>query len=302
MYDFQKANMWKRISAWLFDFILLSIVIVGVAFLLSVVLQYTPKINDLSEQENIKEQAIEDIFIKYEEKYGIHLNMSEYDSERYEKLTEEEKKQYLEDVEREKEVYMKNIESDSELAVLYSRYIEAYDRYMNLEYLVLSLALVITTFSVIIGFAIVEFAIPLIFKNGQTLGKKIFGIGVMRVDGVKVTPLQMILRSILGKGTLETLVPIYMILMFVFQIGLPGVICLAVLAGLLLSEIVLFFATLKKARTPIHDIMAGTVTVDFASQMIFDSPEELLAYKQSLHADMVNSTREEAPIAEINNN
>ena len=26
MYDFQKANMWKRISAWLFDFILLGIV------------------------------------------------------------------------------------------------------------------------------------------------------------------------------------------------------------------------------------------------------------------------------------
>ncbi len=31
MYDFQKADMWKRISAWLFDFIMIGIVIVGVA-------------------------------------------------------------------------------------------------------------------------------------------------------------------------------------------------------------------------------------------------------------------------------
>ena len=36
---------------------------------------------------------------------------------------------------------------------------------------------------------------------------------------------------------------------------------------------------------PIHDKLAGTVTVDLASQMIFDSPEALLEYKKRLHAE-----------------
>ena len=295
MYDLQKANMWKRISAWLFDFILVGILIVGIAFLLSVVFQYTPKLDDLNAQEQVVYNAKKDIFVKYEEKYGIHLNMEEYDKERYEQLTEEEKEQYKADVEKEKEVYLDKIEADSELTLCFNAFVLASDRYSDLEYLVSSLALVITTFSVLIGFLIMEFAIPLIFKNGQTLGKKIFGVGVMRVDGVKITPIQLFLRSILGKATLETLVPIYMVLMLVFQVGLSGIICLAILAALSLSEIVLLFATITKARTPIHDIMSGTVTVDFASQLIFDSPEELLAYKQNLHTEMVNSTREQNP-------
>lgn len=299
MYDFQKANIWKRFSAWLFDFILIGILIVGVAFLLSLILQYTPKIEDLTEQEQIKEQAAKDVMIKYEEKYGIHLDMPNYDSERYEKMTEEEKQQYLEAAENEKkdDLYLDKIEADSELTALYNKFAVAYERYMSIEKLVSSLALVITTFSVLIGFLIAEFVVPLIFKNGQTLGKKIFSIGVMRVDGVRVTPLQMFLRSILGKATLETLVPIYMILMIVFNVGLSPIICLAIMAALLLSEIVLLVATVKKERTLIHDIMSGTVTVDFASQMIFESQEELLAYKQSIHKDTVNSQREENPTA-----
>ena len=40
MYDFQRASMWKRISAALLDVILLSIVVVGCAFLISFALNY----------------------------------------------------------------------------------------------------------------------------------------------------------------------------------------------------------------------------------------------------------------------
>ena len=53
------------------------------------------------------------------------------------------------------------------------------------------------------------------------------------------------------------------------------------------GEIALILGT--KARTPIHDKLAHTVTVDFASQMIFDTPEELLAYKKRIHAEQVES-------------
>ena len=40
IYDLQKAGMWKRISAFLFDNILLLVAIVGIAALLSTMLGY----------------------------------------------------------------------------------------------------------------------------------------------------------------------------------------------------------------------------------------------------------------------
>ena len=35
-------------------------------------------------------------------------------------------------------------------------------------------------------------------------------------------------------------------------------------------------------------MLASTVVVDLASQMIFDSPEDVLAYKQKVHAEAVD--------------
>ena len=50
MYDLQKANMWKRISAGLFDFILICILSVGIAALLSFVLKYDGYYDTLNER------------------------------------------------------------------------------------------------------------------------------------------------------------------------------------------------------------------------------------------------------------
>ena len=253
MYDFQKADMWKRISAWLFDFILIGIVIIGAAWGLSAALKYDEHYDRL-----------ESCYDKYEEEYGIDLDISNED---YEKLTDEEKQKYLDAGEK--------MQDDVEIRARYD--------------IIVNLVLLITTFSIMIGFLVMEFIVPLCFGNGRTLGKKIFGIGVMRTDGVKVTPLQMFLRSILGKCTLETLVPVYVIIMIILRA--TGIVGIAILAAILLSEIVLLIAT--KERTPIHDVMSGTVTVDIASQMIFDTPEELLAYKQRIHAEKVNNDKEQ---------
>ena len=91
-------------------------------------------------------------------------------------------------------------------------------------------------------------------------------------------------------GTLETLIPVFIVIMII--LGVMGIVGIAILAALLLSEIVLLIAT--RERTPLHDIMSGTVAVDMASQMIFNSTEELLAYKQRAHAKKVNDQREHA--------
>lgn len=247
MYDFQKADMWKRISAWLFDFILIVIVILGIACCLAFVL----RMDFYSEQ-------YEAAFEEYRVEFNRDTSMNEAE---YEALPQDAKIKFQE---------------------IRSRMYYYHDFLINLY-------LVISSLSITLAYLAMEFLIPLAFGNGQTLGKKIFGIGVMRVDGVKVAPFIMFVRTILGKCTIETLIPIAMVIM-IFD-GTMGIVGLAVLAALLLSQIVLICAT--KARTPIHDMLAQTVTVDMASQMIFDTAEDLLAYKQRIHAEMVNDTREE---------
>ncbi len=254
MYDLQRADMWKRISAWLFDFILLGIVIVGAAWGLSAALKY-----------DTHWEALEACYDKYEQEYGISFDITE---EQRAELTEEQLAKYKEAGEK--------MQEDATIRVKYT--------------LVVNLILIITSCSILIGHVIMEFVIPLAFGNGQTLGKKIFGIGVMRLDGVKVTPLQMFVRSILGKCTVETLVPVFCVITVLLKV--MGIIGIAVMAAILLSQIVLVFAT--KTHTPIHDVMAGTVTVDMASQMIFDTPEELIAYKQRIHQEEVSNMREES--------
>ena len=63
------------------------------------------------------------------------------------------------------------------------------------------------------------------------------------------------------------------------------IIGLGVVAAILIAQAVLLIAT--KTRSLLHDKLSHTVTVDFSSQLIFDTPEELLEYKQARHAEMV---------------
>ena len=254
MYDFQKADMWKRISAWLFDFILIGIVIVGAATGLSALLRY-----------DAHYESLEACYDQYEQAYGIDLDISNED---YEKLSDEMKQRYLDAGEK--------MQTDAQIRARYD--------------IIVNLVLIITVFSILLGFFVMEFVIPMCLGNGQTLGKKIFSLGVMRTDGVRVTNLQMFMRAVLGKCALETLIPVFIVIMIILRV--MGIVGIAILAALLLSQIVLLIAT--RERTPLHDIMAGTVTVDMASQMIFDTTEELLAYKQRTHTQRVSDQREYA--------
>ena len=253
MYDFQKADMWKRISAWLFDFIVICMTIVGIAWLLSMALRY-----------DFHYANLEAAYDKYEQEYGVDLDISVEDQE---KLTDEQKAVYQEIAQK--------IQKDPQVHGTYT--------------VIVNLVITITALSILLGHFAVGFMIPLFFGNGQTLGKKIFGIGVMRFDGVKISNFQLFVRSIFGKCIVETLVPVFIVIMTI--LGVTGIVGIAVLAAIILSQIVAVIAT--KAHTPIHDMMASTVAMDMASQMVFESPEALLAYKQRLHEQMVNDTREQ---------
>ena len=81
--------------------------------------------------------------------------------------------------------------------------------------------------------------------------------------------------------SLKASLPVYVVIMIVFgRLGLFGTV---VIGGLFFVQAILFFGTHE--HTPIHDKLAGTVTVDLGSQLIFDSPEALLEYKKRIHAE-----------------
>ena len=146
---------------------------------------------------------------------------------------------------------------------------------------VVSLTLLMVSLGIFFAYIILEFVVPLILKNGQTLGKKVFSLAVMRVDGVKVTPFMMFVRTLLGKYTVETMIPVAIIVLILFGSG--GIIGITVLGMLTILQIGLFVGTHN--HTPIHDLFAQTVVVDLSSQIIFDTEAEMIeAKKQAAQA------------------
>ena len=231
--ELQRANMWKRMSAYLLDLILLSIVTVGFAFFLSAVLGYDGYSTRLEEK-----------YAEYEAKHHIVFDIS---AEEYDALTESERQLY--------ETALSEFSADSEAGYLYS--------------MLINLTLLIITFSLLLAYLTLEFALPLAFGNGQTAGKKIFGLAVMRTDHVKITPLLLFIRTVLGKYTVETMIPVMILLMIFF--GVSGIGGTLIVLALLLVQAILLIVT--PTRAPIHDLLAHTVTVDLASQRIFESAE-----------------------------
>lgn len=250
IYDTQKASMWKRISAYIFDVILLSIIAVGVAFVLSAVLGYDAH---ATEREAMREA--------YEKEYGISFDITQ---DEYNEMSEEAQKNY--------DAAYNAFATDPEVN--------------KKDILLINLTLIIASFGILTAYLILELLIPLKLGNGQTLGKKIFGIAVMRVDGVRITPVQLFIRTILGKYTLETMLPVLLIALFIFNfmplLGLVGIVMIVIIQ--------LGLIAFTRLKTPIHDMISATVAVDMASQLIFDSAEELTEYKKKLHGDTVKNS------------
>ena len=258
MYDIQKASVLKRISAFLFDFIFIAILSVGVAFLISAITNFYGTLD--SYQAHIDEYATQ---------HGIKLDITE---EEYNALSEEDRKLY-----------------DGMGMELFNN-----EDFVHDYKLIISLTLVMVTLSPFITFLLLEFLIPLFLKNGQTLGKKIFAIGVIRVDSVRITPFFLFVRNILGKFTIGTMIPLYMIVFIMMQaiLGvsfLSPLVCLVILASVVLLNIGLFIGT--RTRSFIHDCFSSTVVVDMATQMIFETSEERLEYKKRIHQEAADKAK-----------
>ena len=244
-FDLQKASFWKRASAAIFDGILVGILAVGLAWILSLILNYDSYNTTLT-----------DAYAHYESQYGITFEITQ---EAYEAMAEEELARY-------NEAYDALI-ADDEAMYAYN--------------MVINLTLVVTSLGILLSFLILEFAVPLLLGNGQTLGKKIFGIGLIRPDGVQMNHMQLFIRTVLGKFTVETMIPVYVLIMLMFNsVGLPGTVLLMALA---LTQVILL--VVHRNHAVIHDLLAGTVAVDLASQMVFRTTDDLIAYQKKVAAE-----------------
>lgn len=242
MTELQKASLSKRLAAGMLDAMLLCVVAAGVASLLMWMFGFDAQTKQLAES-----------YTRYETQYEVDLSWD------YSSLEGKDKENY-----------------EKAYAAFY-----ADDEVMRQLSLVINQTVLITTFSILLAVLVTEFVVPLLLKNGQTLGKKAFSLSVMRVDGVQITPVQLFVRSVLGKFAIEIMVSVYIVILIFFQaIGIAGPV---VILGILLLQAVCMIVT--RTNSMIHDLMAATVVVDHASQRIFRTPEELMEYQKEIAAE-----------------
>ena len=164
--------------------------------------------------------------------------------------------------------YLKGKANSAMADLYYSDYFKA----LNNEISAIQLFIFIPPF--VIGFAIYYFLFPLLFKNGETLGKKVTHIAVVSNEGFTVKKRQIVLRQVL-------LFAAMFLAAFVFGIGITS------FAILGLMTFILFVATLipKNKRAP-HDFAAYTLVVDSIHSTWFDNLEDEMAHKKEIDDNM----------------
>lgn len=250
IFDLQKASMWKRASAFLLDAILLVVLATGLFYLLALVTGY-------DQHQQIVAGAYERIGSEYGVTQELLLKAPE-------EMTEEE---------------LALITQANAALAADAQAVKSYA-------MVGTLSVLVITFGLLGAFLILEFAVPLFLGNGQTIGKKIFGIAVMHLEGVRLQHVALFIRTVLGKFAVETM-PYAMSVLFILS-GLGSPVFLLIAAVLTIAQLILLIISHENAL--LHDKMAVTVTVDLASQMIFDTREQLLEYKKKAHAEKVASS------------
>lgn len=103
--------------------------------------------------------------------------------------------------------------------------------------------------------------IPLLLKNGRTLGMLLFRVGLVGANGLRLKTTSLLIRFFLGLFVIETLGTI-----FLFSLSeVLGIVYIIILLGAVIS--------LPKNKA-IHDVIGRTVVVDMDAQYIIDTFEE----------------------------
>lgn len=126
----------------------------------------------------------------------------------------------------------------------------------------------------ILSFGIFFVLVPCLYKNGETLGKKVMGIGFVTKDGYDIKKRQIVFRQLL-------LFLWVSLSAFVIGIGLTS------LATLGVGVVIYLIATMisKQKRSPV-DYAAYTYLIDTAHSVWFHDPQEEAEKEEQFEAKM----------------
>lgn len=249
----QKAPVWKRISACIFDIMLVVSLTLVFLLALSAVMNFDGYSATLKE---------------YLTHYQQQFQLPNYTQAEFDALTETQKAEF-------------NALQNQAFAAFFQ------DAEVSATIVKFATAILIAlSISLLLAYVIVYFLVALLFKNGQSLGKKSFGLAVMRTNGVKVSNSVLLIRIIVGMFVIETLFPLLLLALTAVRfLGAIGVI-MPILLVLLNLGVMAYTPT----NSTIHDLLCDTVVVDIASQEIFESEEALLEHKKRLAAEKAAQT------------
>lgn len=239
-FSIQKADFWKRFSAWLVDTMLVFLLSIAISLPTLEILQFNRFTQELASIQEVYKAEIET-------QYSIELDIS---NEEYEALSPNDKAEY------------------NEASNAFNEILSSDAKFMELRADRLSIILTTACLALFISILLAHFVLPLILKNGQTLGKKTFGLAVIRTNGVKISSAQLFIRSIIGLFGMETVALIFLI--SIVPVGtIAAVLLLALQIGVMIKT---------PHNASIHDLLADTAVVEFISQLIFESDEDRVAY------------------------
>lgn len=285
MFELRIIGIVRRASAWLLDVILLAVLTTGFMFLISLICNFDGEQALAIEYDNEWNDYRKEYIADVAEYYGFLYEVSE-DGTTY-TVTKDGAHATLNAV-------IDMLISDKNRDARMTEAFEAYEQLPPAEVTsnqyryVLSLLFMMLSVGLLLAYLILEFMIPLFLKNGQTVGKKVFGICVVRQNCVKIAPILLFARTILGKFTVETMFPVLLAFLYIFG-GMNPILAIILFVAIFLLNGILFFAT--KNRTPIHDLFAGTVAADMRLQMIFESEEELIEKKKAQHKEFIENSK-----------
>jgi len=252
MQDIQLAPVSKRLFAFLLDLILASIVVAGCYYLLSSVL-------GIDRYGAIYNERL----AYYEAEYGV-----DFDEDDYASMDEAGKANYKAAVDA------MNADETANTAIKTSY----------------ALTFGVLGGGIVLAALLLEFVIPLLLKDGRTLGKRLFGLGVMRRSGLRISAPVLFVRGVIGKGIFEFVLPVMLIV--TAGAGMTGIFGLILLGIMIIAEIV----TVAKSGTNsfLHDLLADSVVIDWDSQLIFENEEALAAYRAEKEAEELQKTDDSA--------
>ena len=234
--DIQLAPVSKRMFAFLLDLILASILVTGFYLVLSSALD----IDSYGEKYNERKAA-------YETVYGV-----DFENDDYQSMDETAKANYKAAVDA------MNADEEANKAIKTSY----------------ALTFGILGGGIVLAMLLLEFVVPLLLKDGRTLGKRLFGLGVMRRSSLRISAPVLFVRGVIGKGLFELVLPVMLIV--TAGAGVTGIFGLILLGIMVIAEIVVVAKSGTNAF--LHDLLSDSVVIDWDSQQIFPDEGSLRKY------------------------